>query len=104
VLKQHCVEVGRDFDEIVLSVFQFISLSEEPSRVVSVPGVHVIGGNADAVTRELESFIKLGARHFMLRFADFPRTEGVELFLQKVLPRLRPSRPLGEGLGVRDQG
>lgn len=46
-------------------------------------------GDADDVTREIEAFVKLGARHFMFRFRDFPSSAGVELFLDKVLPRFR---------------
>jgi alkanesulfonate monooxygenase SsuD/methylene tetrahydromethanopterin reductase-like flavin-dependent oxidoreductase (luciferase family) len=49
----------------------------------------IVAGNADEVTRQLETFINLGARHFMLRFRDFPSTEGIELFLNKVLPRFQ---------------
>ena len=90
MLKQHCRQVGRDFDEIVLTAFQFVSLSERPERVNrDAGGIHVMGGNADEVTREIEQFVALGARHFMFRFRDFPSTEGIELFIEKVLPRFK---------------
>ena len=90
VLKQHCRQVGRDFDEIVLTAFQFVSLSETPERVNrDAGGIHVMGGNADEVAREIQQFVALGARHFMLRFRDFPSTEGIELFIDKVLPRFK---------------
>jgi alkanesulfonate monooxygenase SsuD/methylene tetrahydromethanopterin reductase-like flavin-dependent oxidoreductase (luciferase family) len=90
VLKQHCAAVGRDFNELTLTTCQFVSLSEDPSRVQRQMGnLSIVAGNADEVTRQLETFINLGARHFMLRFRDFPSTEGIELFLNKVLPRFQ---------------
>jgi alkanesulfonate monooxygenase SsuD/methylene tetrahydromethanopterin reductase-like flavin-dependent oxidoreductase (luciferase family) len=92
VLKAHCLKVGRDFGEIVLTTCQMVTLSEDPSKVkpsAAPSTMHVIAGDADAVTRELEQFVQLGARHIMLRFRDFPSTEGIELFLRKVLPRFR---------------
>ena len=90
ILRKHCAEVGRDFNEIVLTTCQFVSLSDDPAKVVQSAGnLPVLGGDADAVTRKLEAFVNAGVRHFMIRFRDFPSTEGVELFLQKVLPRFR---------------
>jgi len=81
---------GRDFDAIVLTAFQFVSLSENPEHINRSAGnLHVVAGNADDVTREIEEFVRLGARHFMFRFRDFPSTEGIELFIEKVLPRFR---------------
>jgi alkanesulfonate monooxygenase SsuD/methylene tetrahydromethanopterin reductase-like flavin-dependent oxidoreductase (luciferase family) len=47
-----------------------------------------IVGTPDEVAARLQSFIDLGVQHFMLRFADFPRTDGAELFAQKVIPQL----------------
>ncbi|MBI1802482.1 MAG: LLM class flavin-dependent oxidoreductase [Chloroflexi bacterium] len=89
VLRKHCDAVGRNFDEIVLSAFQFVSLTHDPAKIQRSDQLNIIGGNADEVTRGLEAFVSRGARHFMLRFVDFPNTEGIELFLEKVLPRFR---------------
>ena len=85
VLKQHCAAVGRDFEEITPTAFHFVNLSGKPS---SSP-VYTLGEDPDAVTRQLEEYVALGARHFMLRFTDFPSTRGIEEFMQKVLPRFR---------------
>ena len=92
VLHQHCDAVGRGRDEIVLTTCQMVSLSEDPERAkahAAPSTMHSIVGNADGVTRELEEFVRLGARHIMIRFRDYPSTEGLELFLEKVLPRFR---------------
>lgn len=90
VLKKHCDEVGRNFDEIALTTCQMVSLTNDASKLQRAPGpMHTLAGNADEVTRDLEEFVKLGACHFMLRFRDFPHTAGIELFFDKVLPRFR---------------
>jgi alkanesulfonate monooxygenase SsuD/methylene tetrahydromethanopterin reductase-like flavin-dependent oxidoreductase (luciferase family) len=81
--------VRRDFGEITPTTFQFISLANDPSQYITVGDMHIITGDADAVTRQLEAYVALGARHFMLRFVDFPSVAGLELFIDKVLPRFR---------------
>ena len=68
--------------EITPSAFHFVNLSGQPSS----SAVYTLGEDADTVTRQLEEFVALGARHFMLRFTDFPSTRGIEEFLEKVLP------------------
>jgi alkanesulfonate monooxygenase SsuD/methylene tetrahydromethanopterin reductase-like flavin-dependent oxidoreductase (luciferase family) len=89
VLKRHCDEVGRDFNEITPTTFQFVSLANDPTHYVTIGDMRIITGDADAVTRQLEAYVALGARHFMLRFVDFPSVAGLELFISKVLPRFR---------------
>jgi alkanesulfonate monooxygenase SsuD/methylene tetrahydromethanopterin reductase-like flavin-dependent oxidoreductase (luciferase family) len=49
--------------------------------------VHVISGNPDEVTTQIESFAAAGVRHMQLNFLDFPRTDSLSLFLSSVLPR-----------------
>ncbi len=90
VLKKHCADVGRDADEIVLTTCQMVNFAKDPTKSANAPvNFHVIAGDADAATREIEQFVNLGARHIMLRFRDFPSTESIELFIEKVLPRFR---------------
>jgi len=70
-----------------------ISLSHDPARLIRrrTMGhrgeVHVISGDPDAVTAQIEAFAAVGVRHMQLNFLDFPRTDGIELFLDAVLPR-----------------
>ena len=69
-----------------------VGLSENPERVEALraPGaMSTLAGNADDVTRQIEEFITLGCRQMQFRFRDFPSTEGLELFIEKVLPRFR---------------
>ncbi|MGB8646668.1 MAG: LLM class flavin-dependent oxidoreductase [Anaerolineae bacterium] len=88
ILNRHCVEMQRDPTTIKKTHYAFVSISESPERVVQREGMHVVAGSSDEVTRELEQFRALGVELLMLRFLDFPATEGLELFIQKVLPRL----------------
>lgn len=89
VLEEHCHGVDRDPVEILHTHYAFISLVDNPSKAEKREGIHVIGGTADMITRELEEFVKLGVKHFQIRFLDFPRTDGLEAFLDKVVPRLK---------------
>jgi len=93
VLHNHCRAIGRDAAAIVPTCYMGISLSHDPARLIRrrTMGhrgeVHVISGDPDAVTAQIEAFAAVGVRHMQLNFLDFPRTDGIELFLDAVLPR-----------------
>jgi alkanesulfonate monooxygenase SsuD/methylene tetrahydromethanopterin reductase-like flavin-dependent oxidoreductase (luciferase family) len=88
-LEKHCAAEKRDPAAIKKTHFAFISLSENPDRLIHRDDLYVTAGSPDAVTRELEQFRALGVEHVMIRFLDFPQTEGLELFLRQILPRLK---------------
>lgn len=93
VLKEHCHAVGRDFSTIVPTYYATVSLARDPNSAartlpLSYRGdLFLVQGDPEAVTRQLEEFAALGVRHVQLTFADFPSTEGLDLFLSEVLPR-----------------
>ncbi|MDQ2785587.1 MAG: LLM class flavin-dependent oxidoreductase [Chloroflexota bacterium] len=93
VLHDHCRAIGRDPAAIVPTCYMGISLSHDPEQLIRrrTMGhrgeVHVISGDPDAVTAQIEAFAAVGVRHMQLNFLDFPRTDGIELFLAAVLPR-----------------
>lgn len=93
ILHDHCRAVGRDPAAIVPTCYMGISLSHDPARLIHrrVMGhrgeVHVISGDPDEVAAGIEAFAAVGVRLMQLSFLDFPRTEGLELFLSDVLPR-----------------
>ncbi len=92
VLSRYCRDIGRDPGEILLSYYALLSLSNDPARLRHpAPGDqnHFVAGSPQDVAEEFSRFIQLGVRHFQVRFLDFPSTEGVDLFLNDVLPRLR---------------
>ena len=95
VLRGHCRDVGRDYDSIVKTwVGDCVAVAPthaaaqqlaEASPFYSADSAIV--GTPDEVAAQLRRLTDLGAEHFILRFADFPRTEGVELFGQEVIPQ-----------------
>lgn len=88
VLDAHCGDVGRDPAEILRTQVAWVSVEDDPERVVRWPDLHIVAGTPDEVTRELEAFRDAGVQHVQIRFMDFPGTAGMQRFAQKVLPRL----------------
>jgi alkanesulfonate monooxygenase SsuD/methylene tetrahydromethanopterin reductase-like flavin-dependent oxidoreductase (luciferase family) len=46
-------------------------------------------GTPDVVVDRVKEYTRLGVTHFMLWFMDFPSMDGVRLFAQEVLPKVR---------------
>jgi alkanesulfonate monooxygenase SsuD/methylene tetrahydromethanopterin reductase-like flavin-dependent oxidoreductase (luciferase family) len=99
VLRGHCEGVGRDYDSIVktwAAECVAVAPSSHKARRMAeaspfhTPGVSIVG-TPDEVGAQLKRFTDLGVQHFMLRFADFPMTDGAELFAKEVIPRFGPS-------------
>ena len=92
VLRQHCETIGRDPAEITPTCYMGISVSHDPAKLIHRPPVqgrpdmYVISGNPDEVTEKIGEFAALGVRHMQLNFLDYPRTDGLALFLSDVLP------------------
>jgi alkanesulfonate monooxygenase SsuD/methylene tetrahydromethanopterin reductase-like flavin-dependent oxidoreductase (luciferase family) len=88
VLDEHCRNVGRDPASITRSMSTWISVEEDSARAQRWDNLHIVAGNPDEVTRELEGYRDAGVQHFQMRFMDYPNPAGFERFLQKVMPRL----------------
>ena len=97
VLKAHCREVGRDYDEIqqVVRVGILIGESErEVERIKARPDTRPLAdirlvGTPAQVTEALLAIVAQGAHQLTVNFADVPRPEGTWLFAAAVLPHLR---------------
>lgn len=94
VLREHCRSVGRDYDQIVktyscdcVAVAPSRSAAEQLRDANSYSRFHNLTGTPDAVADQIQSFVDLGFSHFIFRWADFPKTDSVELFLKEVAPR-----------------
>ncbi len=88
VLAEHCMEIGRDPAEIYNTYYALVSLATDRSKTDQI-NPDFIAGTPDDVTEVLSQFVKLGVKHFQIRLTDFPSTDGLELFIEKVLPRLK---------------
>ncbi|MFN8484641.1 MAG: LLM class flavin-dependent oxidoreductase [Anaerolineae bacterium] len=94
-LRAHCADVGRDYDSIVKTwacdCVAVAPTTAEARRMADAtpfcqPDGSVVG-TPDEVAAHLRRFTDLGVTHFMLRFADFPRTDAVRLFAREVIPQ-----------------
>ena len=88
VLDEHCVAVGRDPASIVRSQVTWISVEDEPDRLVRWPDLHIVAGDPDAVAADLLRFRRAGVDHFQIRFMDYPAEDGLRRFVERVQPRL----------------
>jgi alkanesulfonate monooxygenase SsuD/methylene tetrahydromethanopterin reductase-like flavin-dependent oxidoreductase (luciferase family) len=96
-LRGHCQAVGRDYDSIVKTwCTDSVSVAETQDEALRIaqsssfydPETSIVG-TPDQVAQQLKAFADLGVTVFMLRFADFPRTEMVTLFGKTVMPRFK---------------
>lgn len=88
VLQAHCHAVGRDGTEITHAQVVWVSIEEDSARAERWGHLHIVAGDADEVTRELEAFRDVGVNHFQVRFLDYPSAAGIERFVSRVMPRL----------------
>ena len=96
VLREHCRQVGRDYNEIrhVIRVGILIAETErELERVKARPDTRPLTdiqlvGTPDQVTEVLRDIVRQGAHRLVVNFADVPRPDGTLLFAETVLPRL----------------
>ncbi|MGH7334752.1 MAG: LLM class flavin-dependent oxidoreductase [Candidatus Rokuibacteriota bacterium] len=96
VLKHHCRDIGRDYDEINQVIRIGILMAEtthEPERLKAQPHVRPMEegrlvGTPAQVTDALRQVIAQGAHRLTVHFADSPRPEGTWLFAATVLPHL----------------
>lgn len=101
VLAEHCRKVGRDVDDILVNwQCQCVAIADseaearrlaESSPLYQRSPQDAFVGTPEQVTARLQSFIDVGVRDFILRFADFPRLDGALRFAREIAPRLRAS-------------
>ena len=99
VLRDHCRAVGRDYDAIK-KTWQCecvaVGRTEEEARHMAEASPFftrpesALVGTAEQVTARIRAWGELGVSHMQLRFADFPRTEGIRRFMEDVMPRFAP--------------
>jgi alkanesulfonate monooxygenase SsuD/methylene tetrahydromethanopterin reductase-like flavin-dependent oxidoreductase (luciferase family) len=92
VLHRHCADVGRDPGSLLLSYYGHVAVARDPATVERIdpvrPNIHRLAGTPAEVAEQLNGFLDFGVRHIMLKFADFPRTDQLDLFMDEVVPLL----------------
>lgn len=95
VLQQHCAQVGRPYDQIVKSwacECVAVANANEAAQQIAHDSPFfnadsaIIGTSAE-VAAQLRRFTDLGVQHFILRFADYPKTDGIRRFAEEVIPQ-----------------
>ena len=89
VLDRHMESVDRPRESLVRSQVTWVSIEDDPARVVRWPNLHIVAGSPDEVRFELQAFLNAGVTHFQMRFMDYPDPGGMERFARSVMPYLR---------------
>jgi F420-dependent oxidoreductase-like protein len=101
VLKSHCKDVGRDYDEIEKTWSPEIFIRETEKEVIDAgsrsfwgePFESWSGGNLvgtpEQVAERIRTYMDLGVTSFMPWCSDYPETETLRLFAEKVIPQVR---------------
>ena len=76
VLRQHCENLGRDYDEIAKTVMYPVD-----------PGPH--GENVDAILGHLKDLAALGVDHVHSRGLDGSRTDWLEVIGERIIPEIK---------------
>jgi len=95
VLRGHCDAIGRDYDEIVKSwSCESIALAPTQAEAETIAAAtpysnNPITGDPERVAEQLQAFLDIGVTYLIVRLVDFPQTDGLELFVNEVIPRLK---------------
>jgi len=101
VLKRHCADVGRDYDEITKTIGGevFIRETERELRaggsrsLLSQPFDDWAAGNLvgtpEQVAEKVQAYLDLGCRGFIPWTADYPDDTTLRLFAERVIPQFR---------------
>jgi F420-dependent oxidoreductase-like protein len=101
VLKGHCKDVGRDYDEIQKTISGEIFIRETEAEIEAAGSRSLWGepmeswregnlvGTPEQVAERIKAYVDLGCTGFYPWCSDYPDTETVRLFAEKVVPALR---------------
>jgi alkanesulfonate monooxygenase SsuD/methylene tetrahydromethanopterin reductase-like flavin-dependent oxidoreductase (luciferase family) len=100
VLKKHCSEVGRDYDEIVKSNLMTVIIAEDKQDLTDAlvgirePGVSdeeldemLLYGNPDEVAAKIERLIQAGLQYLIVNFKGAAEKDSLKLFVEQVIPQ-----------------
>lgn len=92
VLRKHCDDVGRNYEEIrktynceAIAVARTEAEAKRISQASPFQNAP-IHGTPEQVAEQLNFFVKLGVDQFAVRLVDFPRNDGLQMFIEEVMP------------------
>ncbi len=94
LLRGYCAEAGRDYDAIRKTwQCETVAIAETEAEARAMAeaspfynGSHGLIGTPQQVIAQIEEWEAVGVSLMQLRFADFPRTDGIRLFTEAVMP------------------
>jgi F420-dependent oxidoreductase-like protein len=101
VLQGHCESVGRPYDEITKTWSPEVFIRETEAEVTAAGSRSFIGeaveswtagnlvGTPEQVAEKVQAYIDLGCHGFFPWCSDYPDTETMTLFAEKVIPHFR---------------
>jgi F420-dependent oxidoreductase-like protein len=101
ILKQHCKDVGRDYDEIVKTISGEMLIRESEAELEAIGSRSLWGepfeswregnlvGTPEQVAEKVQAYVDLGCTGFIPWCSDYPDTTSLQLFAEKVMPELR---------------
>jgi F420-dependent oxidoreductase-like protein len=101
VLQGHCQAVGRDYDEIMKTWSPEVFIRETEQEIVDAGSRSFWGepfdswsegnlvGTPEQVCEKIRTYVDLGCEGFMPWVSDYPGTETMTLFAEKVIPEFR---------------
>lgn len=101
ILKGHCKDVGRDYDEIEKTWSPELFVRSTQAEVDAAGSMSFWGeaveswsagnlvGTPDQVAAKISEYIALGCTGFFPWTSDYPSTETIEIFAREVIPSFR---------------
>ena len=101
VLRGHCRDVGRDYDEIQKTICGEIVIREDEKEIVDGGSRSIRSmefeewrslnfvGTPEQVVEKMQAYIDQGCTAFYPWCSDYPETESVRLLAEKVMPEIR---------------
>ncbi|HVM53128.1 MAG TPA: LLM class F420-dependent oxidoreductase [Acidimicrobiales bacterium] len=101
VLKGHCKDVGRDYDEIRKTISGEVFVRETEAEIEAAGTKSMWGepaeswragnlvGTPEQVAEKIQAYVDLGCTGFVPWCSDYPDTQTLQLFAEKVMPEFR---------------
>jgi F420-dependent oxidoreductase-like protein len=92
VLREHCEQLGRDYDRIIRSTSMEPVLLLKPGEAPDSASRGGVQGTPEQVAEQMQRWVDVGVNYFLLYFPRIAYDQEVlHRFAEEVMPRLRPA-------------